>query len=81
MRPRLLLGIVALVPAALNAAPAPAHGLVVPLCSGSGEARTVTLPAGSGEVPGKEVPGCCAKACHTGSRKRSQGLSLTPDND
>ena len=86
MRPRLLLGIVALVPAALNAAPAPAHGLVVPLCSGSGEARSVTLPAGSGEVPGKEVPGkevpgCCAKACHTGSRKRSQGLSLTPDND
>ena len=72
MKSRALLGIIALVPAALNIAPA-AHGMTVALCTGDGAVRTITLPLpGDGTLPGKEQPGCCAKACHTGSRKKSQ---------
>jgi len=41
---RALLGLVALIPAALNVAPAAAHGLAVPLCTGDGAARQVTVP-------------------------------------
>jgi len=71
MRLGALLGIVALVPAAFNIAPANARRLSVPLCAGDGLVRTVTVPVSDGEVPGKEAPGCCAKACHTGSRKKA----------
>lgn len=73
---RALLGIVALVPAALNVAPAAAHGLAVPLCTGDGAARTVTVPVPSRELPGGDQPGCCAKACHTGSRKKGQSRQI-----
>lgn len=66
-----LIGILALLPAAFNMSPANARGIVVPLCSGDGVTRSVTLPAPGGELPGKDVPGCCAKACHTGQRKKS----------
>lgn len=80
MKHRALLGIIALVPAALNIAPA-AHGMTVALCTGDGAARTITLPPagngpGDGTLPGKEQPGCCAKACHTGSRKKSQNRQI-----
>lgn len=72
MNRRALFGLLALLPAALNVSPATARGLLVPLCSGNGLAESVLLvPAGgTPEVPGKEQPGCCAKACHTGSRKK-----------
>jgi hypothetical protein len=69
---RALLGLVALIPAALNVAPAAAHGLAVPLCTGDGAARQVTVPVPTRGLPGGDQPGCCAKGCHTGSRKRSQ---------
>lgn len=69
-RLRELAAIVALVPAAFNISPASA-GIVVPICSGDGLVRTVTMPVSGGEVPGQEMPGCCAKGCHTGSRKKS----------
>jgi hypothetical protein len=69
---RALLGLVALIPAALNVAPATAHGLAVPLCTGDGAARQVTVPVPTRDLPGGDQPGCCAKGCHTGSRKRSQ---------
>ena len=69
---RALLGLVALIPAALNVAPAAAHGLAVPLCTGDGAARQVTVPVPTRDLPGGDQPGCCAKGCHTGSRKRSQ---------
>lgn len=71
MRLAAFLGIVALVPAAFNIAPAAARGVAVPLCSGDGQGRTITVPVSGEEVPGKEIPGCCAKACHTGSRKKA----------
>jgi len=67
---RAFLSAVAMLPAALNLAPAAAHGLVVPLCSGGG-AGTVTLPIPANEIPGKDMPGCCAKGCHTGQRKKN----------
>ncbi len=67
-----LISILALVPAAFNISPAAARGIVVPLCGGDGLTRSVSLPVPGGELPGKEVPGCCAKVCHTGSRKKSQ---------
>jgi len=60
------------VPAALNVGPAAAQGLAVPLCSGDGAARTITVPLPPRELPGGERPGCCAKGCHTGSRKKGQ---------
>lgn len=71
MNLRAILGLVALLPAAFNISPAAAaSGLVVPLCSSDGGGRTVNLPVGNGEIPGKEQPGCCTKACHTGCRKK-----------
>lgn len=73
MNVRAFLGIVALVPAAFNIAPAAAAGgILVPICTGDGTVRNVTLPQPGEEIPGKEAPGCCAKGCHTGSRKKSQ---------
>ena len=72
---RAALGILALVPAALNVSPVAAHGIAVPLCSGGGLLRTVMLPAAGGssgqDIPGKAQPGCCAKGCHTGCRKKA----------
>lgn len=75
MKPALL-GIIALIPAALNTAPAAAHGLAVPLCTGDGAARTITVPVPSRSLPGGEQPGCCAKGCHTGSRKKSAARQI-----
>ena len=72
MSMRNLLGLVALVPAALNIA-VPAHaGITVLVCRGDGVVEAVTLPLGSGLPAPATESGCCAKACHGGSsRKRS----------
>lgn len=70
MRFAAALGVIALVPAALNASPPAARTITVPLCTGDGSGKTIDLPAGRPELPGQDVPGCCAKACHTGSRKK-----------
>jgi len=51
-----LLGLIALVPAAVGAA----------LCGGG----SVALSVGRHEVPGAPQPGCCAKGCHTGRSRR-----------
>jgi hypothetical protein len=73
-----VLGLVALVPAAVGAAPAHQDGhLTVALCDGSGAARTVSVPLGHPDIPGAEQPGCCAKGCHTGGgRKRGKRGSI-----
>lgn len=76
---RALLGLIALVPAALNAAPAAARGVEVPICSGDGVARTVTVPIPGGQLPGRTDSGCCAKGCHTGSRKKDGSCGLPCD--
>lgn len=68
-----IFGIVALVPAALNTAPGASRGqLSVPLCTGDGVARTITVPVGQSGLPNSDPPGCCAKGCHSGgARKRA----------
>jgi hypothetical protein len=71
-----LFGMIALSPAAVGAAPHAADGrtVTVPLCSGDGIVRSMTMPLGHGDVPGAEQPGCCAKGCHNGgARKRGKG--------
>ena len=66
-----LFGLVALIPAALNAAPVATHGLSVPICTGDGRTHAIELPGAPGGNPGKDQSGCCVKGCHAGgSRKR-----------
>ncbi len=68
-----MLAVVALVPAAVNASPAGAAGIAVPLCSGDGRALVVVMPVGGHDVPGKQVPGCCVKGCQSNeARKRGK---------
>ena len=76
MKRRMLIGLIALGPAALNAAPARAGALALPVCTGDGSARTITVPVPTGELPGRDQPGCCAKGCHTGSRKKPQSRQI-----
>lgn len=74
MKPTRLFALMALLPAALNASPAAARngaaGMAVLLCTGDGAVRTVNLPVGEQDVPGKQVPGCCVKGCHTGGERK-----------
>ncbi|GAC1413542.1 MAG: hypothetical protein NVSMB69_15840 [Novosphingobium sp.] len=74
------LGIVALIPAALNAAPAHASTLALPLCDGGVAHGVVSVPLGHSPLPGADTAGCCAKGCH-GSRKRSASLRIDPALD
>ncbi|WP_298196248.1 hypothetical protein [Novosphingobium sp.] len=76
IRRRVLLGLLALLPAALNTSPAEAGALSIPVCSGDGQGRSVSVPLSPGEVPGRDQPGCCAKGCHTGSRKKNQSRQI-----
>ena len=73
---RALFGLLALIPAALNVSPAAAQGLAVPLCTGDGAPRQVTVPVPARTLPGGDQPGCCAKGCHTGSRKKGQSRQI-----
>ncbi len=66
---RAVFGIVALLPAALNAAPAHTATLAVPLCEGGVAHGVVSVPLGR-PLPGADPAGCCAKGCY-GSRKRA----------
>lgn len=77
MSHRALFGLIALIPAALNAAPAHAGTLTLRLCDGGVAHGGVTVPLGSGSLPGAETAGCCAKGCQE-SRKRSRHLRIDP---
>lgn len=69
MRAIPIFGLVALLPVIANAAPA-AASLVVPICTGDGQDRSISLPLRH-PAPGKEQSACCTSACHSGpSRKR-----------
>lgn len=73
MRVYHLIGLLALVPAAVNASPASAasaSSIPVPLCTGDGVVRMVNIPAGQQDIPGKQVPGCCVKGCHSGGERK-----------
>jgi hypothetical protein len=73
MRAVILLGLLALLPAAVGAAPAQ-RSMVVPICGGV----LRVLPLGHQDVPGAELPGCCAKGCHTGGRKKGKRARFDP---
>ena len=69
-----LFALAALLPAALNASPGSAAGrLLVPLCSGDGVVRQVSVPLGPMPLPGGDMPGCCAKGCHAGGNRKRSG--------
>jgi hypothetical protein len=67
---RTLFGLIALLPAALNATPAHATTLALPLCDGGVAHGVVFVPLGHAPLPGADQAGCCAKGCHS-SRKRA----------
>lgn len=71
MRLAAIFALAALVPAASNAAPV--QGIMtMPLCTGDGQTRLITVPLGSSDIPGKDGSGCCVKGCHaSGNRKRA----------
>ena len=73
MIPRALFGLVALIPAALNAAPAHATTIALLLCDGGVAHGSVSIPLSHAPLSGADTAGCCAKGCH-GSRKRSGAL-------
>ena len=72
-----LFGLIAMIPAALNASvPASSGSITILLCRGNGVAETVTMPLrGSAPVPGHgdDGGGCCAKGCHAGSSRKRGG--------
>ena len=69
----MLLGLAALIPAAINAPPALAGALTMPICSGDGHHRIETAPLDRNGAPPQ--PGaCCAKGCHACPRKRGARL-------
>lgn len=74
-----LFALLAILPAALHAAPAFAgDNLLVPICSGDGQIRLVAIPKG-GTVPGKGDEQDCVKGCHAGSsRKRNAAPNFEP---
>lgn len=71
--------LLAIAPAALHAAPVMASdSLLVPICTGDGQIRLVTIPKG-GDGPGKGGAQDCVKGCHGGtSRKRAGALQIEP---
>lgn len=71
-----LFALIAMVPAVFNVSPALARGvagnaILVPICSGDGVLRSISMPLRPQDIPGKQVPGCCVKGCHGGERKRA----------
>ena len=73
MRYAVMFALGSLVPAAVNAAvPLTGGRLEIALCTGSGAARTISIPLTPGGAPGPGETPCCAKGCHTNSsRKRA----------
>ena len=69
MRPALLLGLLALLPATLNAQAPTAPMIAMAMCGGSGPAAE--FPGTPSAPTRQDGQPCCAKACHTGGcRKR-----------
>lgn len=76
MRLTRVLALVALIPAALNAAAWAAPTTPVPICSGDGSARSILIAGSAPSRPRDDDGRHCPKGCHAGpSRKRT----LQPD--
>jgi hypothetical protein len=59
--------LVALLPAALGAAPVSTRIIAMPLCTGDGQVRSVEVPL---EQPGQSPEPCRDKACHGGNPRK-----------
>lgn len=71
IKPVILFGLIAMLPAAVGAAPLTGpDSQTILLCTGDGLNHSITIPFGP-KAPGKDQGPCCAKGCHSGqSRKR-----------
>jgi hypothetical protein len=70
------LGLIALLPAALNPAPAGAATMTMQICGGDGQVRSVEVPL---DGPGNEPAPCCAKGCHGGSSRKKSAKVFEPE--
>ncbi len=68
-----LFALLAILPAALHAAPVMAgDSLLVPICTGDGQSRLVAIPKG-GTTPRRGGEQDCVKGCHAGSSRKRTG--------
>lgn len=68
-----LFALLAIMPAALHAAPVLASdSLLVPICTGDGQTRLVEIPKG-GSAPRNGGEQDCVKGCHAGSSRKRTG--------
>ncbi|MDT9013300.1 hypothetical protein RQP55_07680 [Novosphingobium sp. APW14] len=68
-----LFALLAILPAALHAAPVMAgDSLLVPICTGDGQTRLVAIPKG-GTTPRRGGEQDCVKGCHAGSSRKRTG--------
>jgi hypothetical protein len=70
-------GLLAMLPAVMGTAPAGAS-MLVPICSGDGVTRTISVPVGEQGPPGQQQPGCCVKGCHAGSSRKKLQRDFDP---
>lgn len=64
-----VIGLIALLPAALGVSAPAAGSILMPLCTGDGQVHMVPVP-GSGAPGGARDNGCCIKGCHAGSSRK-----------
>ncbi len=71
-----LVGLAAMVPAALNPSLAVEQNTLVSKICGSG--ATVSIPLGPPELPGTVPAACCAKGCQTKRLKQNNSGKVDP---
>ena len=69
MRRSSLLGLIAMLPAALNLSAPAAGTILLPICTGDGQVHLMPLPRNDGPGGGAQN-GCCIKGCHSGSNRK-----------
>lgn len=73
-----LFALLAIMPAALHAAPLMAgDNLLVPICTGDGQTRLVAIPKG-GKGPRRGGEQDCVKGCHAGGSRKRLGAQFEP---
>lgn len=70
MRLPITLGLLALIPAALNTTAASAAYLTMSYCTGDGRVHSVQVPMSGQQGPADGSGQCCAKGCHAGSSRK-----------
>jgi hypothetical protein len=78
MRLDIAFGLIALLPASINPAPAPGPSWVN-FCSGDTLVHQIAFNLPRREPPGGATAPCCAKGCHGGTRRR--GGKSTPEDE